>query len=229
MFLSGCSSSVAPPQPHRLMDEFGLFEKEPPQESFNKAMLELNFFLDEFVLEPASKVYHALVPEVLQVCVGNFTNHLKIPFYVVNDLFQGDLKKASTNIWVFGINTFFGMGLFNASQSVGMLAQPNDMGKTFYKWGVGSGPFLVLPLIGPTYLRDAVGSGMGIFTDPINTALMYQGYTKVSYGITAIGIVHKRSEMGGAMQFIRSAYDPYAMLKSIYEQKRATELGEQNK
>lgn len=212
------------PQLEDQTDEFGLFKKEPPQESFNKAMLELNFFLDEFFLEPLSKVYHALVPEVVQVCIGNFTNHLKIPFYVVNDVLQGDFKQASENIWVFGVNTFGGAGLFNASQLVGMHAQSNDMGKTLYTWGIGSGPFLILPIIGPTYLRDAVGSGMGIFTDPINTTLMYQGYNKTRYGITAMDIIHRRSEMGGSVQFVRSAYDPYSMLKNIYEQKRAAEL-----
>ena len=225
LFLSNCSSKIDSPREADFLEDFLIFEKEAPETSFNKAMLDLNFFLDDFLLKPMATIYKTLCPNVIRTLIGNFTDHLKIPFYIINDILQGDLKQASRNIWVFSFNTFAGVGLFNTSRYVDMYAVPNDMGKTLYSWGVESGPFLILPIIGPTYLRDAVGSGIAIFTDPINTTLSYQGYNKAYYGITAVSVIHKRSKMFENIEFLKKSYDPYSVIKSIYEQNRTTELG----
>lgn len=226
LVLGGCSSSaVSDEPPLDEFDDFAPVEESDPLDGFSRAMMELNFFLDDYLLQPAAITYKALTPEFVQIGVGNLTNHLKIPFYLVNDIFQWKWDKFAQNFWVMTVNTFAGLGFVNTAGYFDVYAKPNDFGITLYRWGAGSGFDVTLPVLGPTCLRDAVGSVVGFFGDPVSIFANYHEYRWTNYSASGLGYVHTRSLYLGQLESLRKeSYDPYITLKSIAEQKRESEL-----
>lgn len=212
------------------LDDFGSIEEVSPLDGFNRAMMELNFFLDDYLLQPAATAYKALTPDFVQTGVGNFTQYVKIPFYMVNDILQWKWDHFSQNFWVMTVNTFSGVGLINFAGYFDVYARPNDFGITLHQWGAQPGIMITLPVLGPTYLRDAIGSAVGFFTDPVSIIANYNNYRWANYSVTALGYVHTRSLYLGQLENLRKeSYDPYVTIKSIVEQKRDAELKEHQK
>ena len=208
-------------------DDFGGDIPDDPLDSFSRAMMELNFFLDDYVFQPVAIVYKALIPEFVQTGVGNVTDYSKVPFYMVNDLLQWNLDHFAQNFWVFTINTFSGFGLINTAGYMDVYAQPNDFGITLHRWGGGAGFEVTLPGLGPTCLRDVVGSFAGLFLNPVSIVADYHNYQGAYYSVTGLGLVHNRSNYLGQLESLRKeSYDPYVTIKSIVEQKRTAELKE---
>jgi len=208
-------------------DEFGTGASEDPLDNFNRAMMELNFFLDDYLLQPAATAYKALTPEFVQVGVGNFTQYIKIPFYMVNDVLQWKWDHFAQNFWVMTVNTFSGLGLINGAGYFEVYAKSNDFGITLHQWGANAGPMITLPILGPTYLRDIMGSVVGFVADPVSIVANYNDYAWTNYSVTAFGYVHTRSLYLGQLESLRKeSYDPYITIKSIVEQKRDAELKE---
>lgn len=213
--------------PTDAFDEFGTGESEDPLDSFNRAVMELNFFLDDYLLQPAATVYEALIPEFVQTGVGNFTQYIKIPFYMVNDILQWKWDHFAQNFWVMTVNTFSGVGLINGAGYFEVYAKPNDFGITLHQWGAQPGCMITLPVLGPTYIRDLIGSVVGFVADPVSIVANYNDYRWANYSITALGYVHTRSLYLGQLESLRKeSYDPYITIISIVEQKRAAELKE---
>lgn len=208
-------------------DDFGNDEPDDPLDGFSRAMMELNFFLDDYILQPAATVYKALTPEFVQTGVGNVTEYAKIPFYMVNDILQWKLDHFAQNFWVFTVNTFSGFGVINTAGYMDVYAKPNDFGITLHHWGGGPGFDVTLPGLGPTCFRDVVGSVVGVFLNPISIFADYHSYQGTYYTVTGLGLVHNRSKYLGQLESLRKeSYDPYVTIKSIVEQKRAAELKE---
>jgi phospholipid-binding lipoprotein MlaA len=208
-------------------DAFDSGEPDDPLDGFNRAMMELNFFLDDYLLQPAATAYKALTPDFIQTGVGNFTQYIKIPFYMANDILQWKWDHFAQNFWVMTVNTFSGLGLINGAGYFEVYAKPNDFGITLHQWGLQSGPMVTLPILGPTYLRDIMGSVVGFVADPVSIVANYNGYREYNYAITALGYVHTRSLYLGQLESLRKeSYDPYITIKSIIEQKRESELKE---
>lgn len=226
LVLTGCDfSEPQQERQHDVLDEFGPTEPEDPLDGFSRAMMELNFFLDDYILQPAATAYKALTPDLIQTGIGNFTQYIKIPFYLVNDILQWKWDHFAQNFWVMTVNTFSGFGIVNGAGYFDVYAKPNDFGITLYRWGAGPGFSIALPVLGPTCLRDAVGSFVGFFWDPLSITANYYNYQLPNYGIMGLGYVHRRSLYLGQLESLRKeSYDPYVTIKSIAEQQREAEL-----
>lgn len=224
LLLSSCGDNLPQPEGGATADEFDFFEPEDPLDGFSRAMMELNFFLDDYILQPAATAYKALTPEVVRDGVGNATNYLKIPLYLVNDLLQWRWDQFAQNFWVMTVNTA-GLGVFNVAAKFDVYAKPNDFGMTLHRWGSGPGFDITLPVLGPTNFRDAVGSIVGFATNPVSISAAYADYQWESYAVSGVSVIHDRSNYLGMMESLRKeSYDPYVTIKSILQQKRQAEL-----
>src|SRR5271169_5574926 len=129
-----------------------------PWETMNRKVFWFNDKADQYVLEPVAKGWNYVVPVRAQRCVSNFFNNLRFPIVFTNDLLQGKPHKALEAVARLEINTFIGgLGLFDVAADYGVPPQDEDTGQTFGVWGIPPGPYLVLPLLGPSSPRDAVG------------------------------------------------------------------------
>lgn len=223
LLLSGCGD-LPESEEGAATDEFDFFEPQDPLDGFSRAMMELNFFLDDYILQPAAIAYKALTPEIVRDGVGNVTNHLKLPLYLANDILQWRWDQFAQNFWVMTVNTA-GLGVFNVAAKFDVYAKPNDFGITLHRWGAGPGFDVTLPVLGPTNLRDAVGSFVGLVADPVSISAAYADYRWENYAVSGVGVIHSRANYLGAMESLRKeSYDPYATIKSIVQQKRQAEL-----
>ena len=153
-------------------------EREPkasysdPLEPINRGIFAFNRAIDEMFLKPAARLYIAIVPEGGRVAVTNVVNNLKSPVILVNDLLQGDLDRAQTTIARFTVNTILGFGgIADVATDLGAPRHSEDFGQTAATYGVGSGPYLMLPFLGPSNVRDALGKVVDRFLDPLEYAL----------------------------------------------------------
>ncbi len=225
LLISGCGEDFSGSKEAKI-DEFDFFEPSDPLDEFSRAMMELNFFLDDYILLPAATAYKALTPEIVQLGVGNFTNHLKVPFYLLNDVFQWRWDRFAQNFWIFTVNTA-GLGVVNVAAQFDVYVQPNDFGITLHQWGAGPGFDVTLPILGPTNFRDAVGGLVKLVGDPVSVLAVQANYCWESYAVAGVEIVHSRSGYLGMMEGLRKeSYDPYVTIKSILQQKRQAELEE---
>ncbi|WP_294393834.1 MlaA family lipoprotein [uncultured Sphingomonas sp.] len=202
-----------------------------PLEGFNRTMWGVNQAADKVVIKPVTSVYRTVAPRPVRQGVSNFFANLTEPWSLVNNLLQGKPKRAVTNLRRFVINTTIGVaGLFDRASKMGVQPAPEDLGQTLAKWGVNGGPYLVLPLLGPSTLRDGVGSGVAAFGDPVNVAVN-QADVNVWYkrGYRAGQIVSARSDLtdSGADAFLKSSLDPYAAARSAYLQRRRAQILDQ--
>ena len=129
-------------------------EDEDPWRGLNEGTHAFNEGVDRFVLEPVAKGYDFVVPEILQDGVGNFFDNLLVPRTVLNDLLQGDVRVATRHAGRFLVNTTLGVvGLIDVASGMGIEHDPEDFGQTLGRWGVSPGPYLVLPLLGPSTVQ----------------------------------------------------------------------------
>lgn len=193
-----------------------------PIEPINRAFFAFNNLLDIILIDPICKIYNAIFPGFVRDGIQNFTRNLRSPLIVGNQLLQGDLKGAGVATARFIINTTAGVGgLVDVAGSNGMPYEPEDFGQTLGVWGFGDGFYLVLPLIGPTSLRDGTGMAVDSFADPVriwadNIDEEWIYYTKV--GVEALDT---RARLVKAVEDLRkNSLDYYAAVRSAYAQKR---------
>jgi phospholipid-binding lipoprotein MlaA len=199
-----------------------LAEKDP-LEKFNRAVWGVNMTADKILVRPVTQVYRAVAPKPARQGVHNFFSNVTEPWSFVNNLLQGKPKRAGQNLKRFLINTTIGVGgLFDHATKMGVQPAPEDLGQTLAVWGVNGGPYLVLPLLGPTTLRDGIGSAVAAYADPVNVGIN-QADVSVWYkrGYRAAQVVDARSELieSGGDSFLKSSLDPYAAARSAYLQR----------
>lgn len=193
-----------------------------PLEPFNRTMLSFNEILDKIFFNPINTAYRVVVPEVGRNAVHNVLENLKSPVYLANELLQGDLNGAGLVAKRFAINTFAGFGgLMDTAANNGMPYQPEDFGQTLAVWGVGSGPYVVWPILGPSTLRDSVGFVGDIAMDPLywyatNTDRKWISYTRA--GLTILDTKDRTRNMLEDLR--RNSGDYYTALQSVYLQRR---------
>jgi phospholipid-binding lipoprotein MlaA len=140
-----------------------------PIEPFNRHMLEVNLVLDNAVLKPIAYVYKETLPQFSQDAVDAFLHNLRTPVILANDLMQGDGDRAWTTFVRFAANSTFGLGgLIDVAADMGYPAHDEDFGQTLAVWGIEDGPYLMLPLFGPSNPRDAVGRLVDTLIDPLS-------------------------------------------------------------
>lgn len=142
-----------------------------PWESFNRNLFGVHQAVDHAVLEPVARGYRSVTPRPLRTGVVNFLRNLKAPVVLANDLLQGEVNRAGSTVGRFAINTTIGIGgIFDPATSMGLEHHDEDFGQTLAVWGVPSGPYIFVPLMGPTTLRDGAGQIVDVAFDPLSWA-----------------------------------------------------------
>ncbi|MCB1538620.1 MAG: VacJ family lipoprotein [Rhodospirillales bacterium] len=193
-----------------------------PLEPVNRVTMSFNRVLDKVVFNPLDTVYRTLVPQIGRDAVHNVLANLKSPVYLANELLQGDLKGAGTVVQRFMINTFVGGGgLVDVAAKTGMPGEPEDFGQTLAVWGVGNGPYIVWPILGPSTLRDSAGFVGDIAMDPIYWYARNTDKPGLQWTRAGLTLVDAKDRTRDVMDDVyRNSGDPYAVLKSIYIQRR---------
>lgn len=191
-----------------------------PFEGWNRAMFSFNQKADQYVLKPVAKGYQAVTPAPLRKGVSNFFNNLGEPVTMVNSLFQAKPGKAVRSMTRFIFNTTFGIfGIFDVAGAMGIEREKEDLGQTLAYWGVGSGPYLVLPILGPSNIRDLGGR---LVDRPMNP-IAWQDEIGATELLIADGVQTRSSLLGLEPKTVG---DPYLLLRSAYEQKRRYEIND---
>lgn len=215
LLVTGCASKSQ----QSVLDEA---EVADPWEGFNRAMYGFNNVVDNILLKPVAKTYNFVVPRTARKGVTNFLHNLASPVHLANAAFQGNTEQAFTVFWRFVINSTIGLGgLIDVAGYHGIVAADEDFGQTLAVWGVGSGPYLVLPILGPSNVRDAFGKVADAFLDPIN----YLDEDAVIVAHKAAVTIDRRSrtiELTDEVE--RTSIDPYATFRSGYGQYRDNEI-----
>jgi len=190
-----------------------------PLESFNRGVFAFNEDVDKIVAKPIAETYDTLVPEPIDQGISNFFSNLNDIVVVANDILQLKFKQAASDTGRFLVNSTVGLlGFFDVATGWGMPKHNEDFGQTLGYWGVDSGAYLVLPLLGPSSLRDATGRGVDIFLDPRT----YAGdATGVQLGTEAINLIDQRADLLDAEEVLdAAALDNYTYIRDAYLQRR---------
>ncbi len=192
-----------------------------PLEGINRAVFRFNNVADKVILEPVAKGYKKLPPPI-QSGVGNFINNLKLPLAAFNQLLQGQGKNAVESSGRFLVNSTIGIfGLIDVADNFGLDQKQEDFGQTLATWGFGDGFYVVLPLFGPSNLRDTTGMVMTMMTDPINAYAVSQGEAWAIPFRTAANAIDQRSQIIDEVNALRdNSVDYYAAVRSSYYQNR---------
>ncbi len=197
----------------------------PPQDpwrGFNRASYGLNRGLDRLVVGPVARVYRAVMPGPVQRGLGRVLDNLREPSTLINAGLQGHPKRAAKAGARFVINSTVGvLGLFDVAGRAGLDREPADFGQTLGRYGVGPGPYLFVPLLGPSNVRDGLGRVVDALTDPVS---LVAGGLDSDFGLGRAGAValDSRAQAEPALQALEAqATDPYVTLQSAYLQARA--------
>jgi phospholipid-binding lipoprotein MlaA len=206
-------------------------EAHDPMEKMNRSTYERNQRFNEAVIYPAAKAYINNVPEPVRNSVENFTQNLSEPMTFANDILQLRVGAAVTTLGRFTLNSTIGVGgLFDVASKHELPEQSGDFGQTLYVWGVRKSPYLVVPLIGPTNLRDLVGTTVDVAAAIPAGGLLPTQYATAVNNVSVAGTVTmpmtKLGEADQLQQLEDSSIDPYTMLRSVVQQKRQAELQE---
>jgi len=192
-----------------------------PIEPINRAIFGFNNIADKIILEPAAKTYRTL-PSPIQSGISNFLSNLRAPLVIINQLLQGQGGNAAESTGRFLVNTTAGVfGLFDVADKIGLEEKQEDYGQTLATWGVGDGFYVVLPIFGPSNLRDTAGLLLTVATDPLNAYAVREGEGWIVPLRTATNAVDQRSKIIEEVNAMRNnSVDYYAAVRSSYQQNR---------
>ncbi len=197
-----------------------------PYEQFNRQMYAFNDSLDRAVVAPVARGYRAVTNKPVREGVTNFVNNLGEPVTFANELLQGKLGNAAGTAGRFVINTTVGVaGIFNPAGAMGIERTDEDFGQTLGVWGVESGPYLVLPLLGASSPRDVLGIAADVAMNPINHA-RFDGDDETRLGLGVLGGISARERNLDLVDDARDTQlDPYTTLRRFHVRNRAAEVG----
>lgn len=197
-----------------------------PFEPFNRSMYKFNDAVDTAVLQPTAKVYDKVVPNLIQTGVRNVFNNLSDAWSAVNSALQGKGQEAMNNFWRFGVNTFLGIGgIFDVATEAQIPRVKQDFGLTLGHWGVPSGPYVVLPFLGASTVRDAAATPVDMYASPVN-GLTQDTATRV--GAKGLEVVSTRADLLDASEWLdSSSLDPYSSMRDLYLADRDARTGQQ--
>ena len=210
VLLTGCAT-VAQPNPN------------DPMESYNRSMTDFNEHLDAIVLKPAATVYKDAVPALVRTGVSNFFANIGDAWSFVNNALQLRGEPAVSSLMRVSVNTVFGIGgVFDVASEMGMERYKQDFGLTLGYWGVGTGPYFVLPILGPSTVRDA----LALPVDWKGNAIAHVDPVSARNALYALGAVDVRANLLRAGSVLDSAaLDKYSFTRDVYLQLRKQQLG----
>ncbi|MBL6938420.1 MAG: VacJ family lipoprotein [Alphaproteobacteria bacterium] len=197
-----------------------------PFEATNRETLKLNGRIDRFLLTPIDNLYHGALPRGGSQIVHNVVHNVSSPTTLANDLLQGEMKRAAETFARLVINSTFGLGgMFDpAASHFHIPPHDEDFGETLGVWGVGEGPYLVVPVLGPLPPRDAFGMAADVALNPVNY-IHFNGHAWWEAGRYTAQLIDAHSRTYEDVRDIeRSSIDNYAALRSMYRQKRNNEI-----
>ncbi|MEN7528965.1 MULTISPECIES: VacJ family lipoprotein [unclassified Cupriavidus] len=189
-----------------------------PLEPFNRGVSTFNDNLDRYALKPVAEGYQNVVPSPVRTAVGNFFSNISDVYSAGNNLLQGKPTRAMEDTMRVAINSVLGIGgLIDIATPAGLPKYKEDFGQTLGVWGVPTGPYLVLPLFGPSSVRDASGMVVDRFMDPT----FYISPWTASLAVSGVRVVDGRAQLLGASNLIEAAaLDKYSFLRDSYLQRR---------
>lgn len=188
-----------------------------PFESLNRQIYGFNAGLDEAIMQPVARTYERYVPKPLQTGLSNMVSNLLDPYIAANNLLQGKPKEALSDLARFVVNTTVGVvGIGDPASEMGLEKHREDFGQTLAVWGVPAGPYMMLPVFGPSTLRDTAGFVVDVF------GALVARFKNVDLrnSIAALEFVQQRVRALPAQQFLDDALDPYLLVRSGYLQRR---------
>ena len=193
-----------------------------PLEPSNRFFFKVNDALDAVLLRPAAIAYVNVVPAPARTGIHNVLQNLNSPVLLANDMMQNSPRRSGDTLMRFLINSTVGVvGIFDVAKGWGYPYHDNDFGLTMALWGVPSGPYLFLPVLGPSDPRDATGYAVDAAADPLNYIGQGAAVTAARYGRFGVYAVDTRANLLGTISGIRkTALDPYATFRSLYRQNR---------
>ena len=205
LLLAGCAA--LPP---------GKRDARDPFERMNRGTFRFNTETDKLVLRPAAKAWRVVVPVPVRKGLGNFLANLGYPATIINDVLQGQLRDAATATMRLSLNTVAGFGFFDPAARFGMGRRDQNFSDTLARWHVPSGPYLVVPLMGPSSLRDAPALVVNDYFSPRH----YLNDTGLRYGLTAVGVVELRAQLLATDSVMQNSFDPYSLMRNAWLQRR---------
>jgi len=197
-----------------------------PLEPLNRAIFAFNDVVYDALLGPLADAYN-LLPVEIRTIIGSILSNLRAPIVLMNDILQGEAERAVDTFARFAINSTFGFaGMADVAASAGFESHGEDFGQTMAVWGVGEGFYLVLPLLGPSNPRDAIGKfGVDRYVDPFSNYLDNTGRDEWEYARTGTSAIDEFSQVRSELDNIkRTSIDYYAAVRSLYRQRRAAEI-----
>ena len=190
-----------------------------PLETYNRTVYGFNTAIDKVIIRPIAQTYAFIIPGPIDRGVGNFFSNLNQVTTIANDILQADARYTIRDSWRFAINSSLGvLGIFDVASQMGLEKHTEDFGLTLARWGIKDSPYIVLPLLGPSTIRDA-------FSLPIDYyALSPWPHIKLSgtrYALYGLQTIHQRRVLLAVDRVINEAFDPYVFVRSAYLQRRA--------
>ena len=221
LVLGGCASVPNDPEERK-----AYYETNDPIEPVNRAIFSFNQGLDAVILKPVASVYKQVLPQTLQDGIRNFLNNLRTPLILANNLLQGDIDGAHQTIARFTTNSIIGFGGFgDPAGDLGVKYRSEDFGQTLGVWGIGEGPYLMLPIFGPSNPRDLIGLVVESVADPID--IWADNTDRDAIPISRLllrGIDRRARNLKTIDELEKSSLDFYATVRSLYRQVRADEI-----
>ncbi len=211
--LAGCASTREP-------------DPRDPWEPVNRVTYQVNDTLDKVLFRPVARGYRFVLPSPVRTGVRNFYANLQDPWIAVNQLLQGKVDDGLSDLWRFIANSTFGLGgVLDIATEMQMPKHNEDFGQTLAVWGVDSGPYLVLPILGASTVRDAVGTGVGAYVDylPWKIPKWFNFAHRAAWqnSLFALDFVQLRATLLDATEALeQAALDPYSFLRDAYFQRR---------
>jgi phospholipid-binding lipoprotein MlaA len=207
LFMSGCATTNS-------------HNPEDPLEGFNRSMFEFNDTLDRVALKPAATAYQEVLPSFVQTGVGNFFGNIGDVWTMVNSFLQGKAENGLNDFMRVAVNTVLGFGgVLDIASEAGIQKHKEDFGQTLGTWGVASGPYVVLPLFGPSTVRDTAALPVDIYGD----LWTYTTPVDVRNTGAVIRLVDQRASLLNASNLLEdAALDRYSFVRSAYLQRRET-------
>ncbi len=204
VLLSGCAST-------------GYRTTGDPLEPFNRKMFVFNDHLDRWILQPVSRAYVKVAPERVRASVTDFFDNLEYPNTILNQFLQGRFQRGFEDTARFLADTVVGVGgLFDPATRLGLPYHDEDLGQTLAVWGVGRGPYLVLPFIGPDTLRNLPNLAVGALSNP----LFYVSDAAITIPLGAAKLINERANVATQIEMVRQSLDPYIFMREAYLQHR---------
>lgn len=207
LLLAGCASTQAP------------HDDSDPLERYNRAMFGFNDSIDKAVFKPVAKVYRRVLPEPVTASIGNFFSNLNDVVVLANDLLQFKLHQAAMDSSRIVFNTTFGvLGLFDVASRMELPKHREDFGQTLGVWGIGEGYYIVLPLLGPSTVRDTFGLVGDFYTNPTTWAIDSEA---AQWSLWGLDMIDRRSRLLRIERVLADEQiDPYSFQRGAYLQHR---------